>query len=215
MHLVIEFCFNSNHPSLGLSTTSAEAEATKEQIDNDIDTFEKQLLEKYKPAPSADSLGSPQADSDSLSQVLAAPCPSKDSSYVLTRSLYAEQKQLNLDSQVSEQDSLEKPSVVEKQQQQQQQQRGAITALSINEIETRKSLVIEADTSDDQSSTQDEKSVKEEFVLIGEKNDIDSLLDNKNNQLYNLIMSNSNRANKLDEIETNLNKVSWLCVKLI
>lgn len=48
----------------------------------------------------------------------------------------------------------------------------------------------------------DEKKIKEEIVLIGEKCDIESLLDNENNQLYNLIMANSMRAGKLNEIES-------------
>lgn len=194
-------------PELSKSNTNqAEVDSTKEQINNDFETFEKQLFEKYKIAPSVDSLNEPESI-DSLNKVACDVDPARDGSYVLTRSLYAEHKQLKVDCAVSQQeDSLEaavSPG------------RGAITALSINEIETRKSLVMptnneQADTSDDgdHSESQDEKSVKEEFVLIGEKNDIDSLLDNRNNQLYNLIMSNSTRTNKLDEIETNLNKVS-------
>ena len=52
----------------------------------------------------------------------------------------------------------------------------------------------------------DEKKFKEEIVLIGEKSDIESLLDNENNQLYNLIMANSMRAGKLSEIEADLEK---------
>lgn len=190
------------------NTNHAEVELTKEQINNDFETFEKQLFEKYKIAPSVDSLNEPESI-DSLNKVACDVDPAREGSYVLTRSLYAEHKRLNVEYPVSQQeDSLEAEAAVSP-------GRGAITALSINEIETRKSLVMptnneQADTSDDGDHTesQDEKSVKEEFVLIGEKNDIDSLLDNKNNQLYNLIMSNSTRTNKLDEIETNLNKVS-------
>ena len=65
----------------------------------------------------------------------------------------------------------------------------------------------DTDNDDDEGlDSPDEKKIKEEIVLIGEKNDIESLLDNKNNQLFNIILANTNRANQLDEIESNLAK---------
>jgi hypothetical protein len=52
----------------------------------------------------------------------------------------------------------------------------------------------------------DEKKFKEEIVLIGEKCDIESLLDNQNNQLFNLILANSNRSKQLSNMESDLNR---------
>ena len=52
----------------------------------------------------------------------------------------------------------------------------------------------------------DEKNFKEEIVLIGEKCDIESLLDNQNNQLFNLILANSNRSKQLSNMESDLNR---------
>lgn len=59
----------------------------------------------------------------------------------------------------------------------------------------------------------DEKKIKEEIVLIGEKSDIESLLDNENNQLYNLIMANSMRAGKLNAIEDELGEKRYAKVR--
>lgn len=101
--------------------------------------------------------------------------PDKDSEFLLTKSLYAQNKTINENNKL-------------------------ITALSINEIETRKSICLEEDLDNE------EKKIKEEIVLIGEKNDIDSLLDNDNNQLYNLIAANSSRVNQLSNLESSLNK---------
>lgn len=212
-----------------------EAEITKEKINSEFNQFEKHLFEKYalptsSSSPSQNQLANSsdtELDTvDSLNKVIG---PLKDSSYVLTRSLYAQHMQVNVDTdslvtsnpetggelQVLTSDSLDRSGVSPN------SAGGSkvITALSINEIETRKSFIespappLEGDTSDDNDEScisevesPIEKNVKEEYVLIGERSDIESLLDNKNNQLYNLIMSNSNRTNKLEEIETNLNK---------
>jgi hypothetical protein len=101
-------------------------------------------------------------------------------------------------------------------------------ALSINEIETRKSFRLSSSCTDQTESLSeighnnnqlvtlnqqqnddedcDEKKFKEEIVLIGEKCDIESLLDNQNNQLFNLILANSNRSKQLSNIESDLNR---------
>ena len=52
----------------------------------------------------------------------------------------------------------------------------------------------------------DEKKFKEEIVLIGEKCDIESLLDNQNNQLFNLILANSSRSKAISSLESDLNR---------
>ncbi|CAF0858881.1 unnamed protein product [Brachionus calyciflorus] len=105
--------------------------------------------------------------------------PEKDSEFLLTKSLYAKNKVINDNNKL-------------------------ITALSINEIETRRSICFEDDM--DLSENDDEKKIKEEIVLIGEKNDIDSFLHNENNQLYNLLMANSNRVSRLSNLEDNLSR---------
>ncbi|RNA07246.1 hypothetical protein BpHYR1_019692 [Brachionus plicatilis] len=98
----------------------------------------------------------------------------KDSEFLLTKSLYAQNKTIGENNKL-------------------------ITALSINEIETRRSICVDQEE-------KEEKNVQEEIVLIGEKSDIDSLLDNENNQLYNLLVANSSRVDQLTDLETNLNK---------
>lgn len=113
-----------------------------------------------------------QMEQDLLSKYIL---PQKDSEFLLTKSLYAQNKTITENNKM-------------------------ITALSINEIETRKSM------SFDENDDNEEKKIKEEIVLIGEKNDIDSLLGNENNQLYNLLMANSSRVNQLTNLESNLNK---------
>ena len=50
----------------------------------------------------------------------------------------------------------------------------------------------------------DEKKFKEEIVLIGEKCDIEFLLDNQNKQLFNLILTNSHRSKQLSSMESDL-----------
>jgi len=91
-----------------------------------------------------------------------------------------------------------------------------ITALSINEIQTRRSWCgegeLEGGAEVARGGDEVEESVKDEVVLIGERDQIDALLDNRNGQLYNLIMSNSSRSCKLSEIESNLNRVSGLAL---
>ena len=50
----------------------------------------------------------------------------------------------------------------------------------------------------------DEKKFKEEIVSIGEKCDIEFLLDNQNKQLFNLILTNSHRSKQLSNMEIDL-----------
>ena len=171
--------------------------ATKAKINSDFKAFEQQLFEKYALPPSGEDEHMNE-DNDELRLLVDTAPPLNDTSYVLTRSLYASHKQINLADTAVEADNTK-----------------LITALSINEIETRRSFVSDGNTSDDNDSEtssvmSDEKKIKEEIVLIGERGDIESLLDNKNNQLYNLIISNASRTQKLDEIECNLNKVCYL-----
>ena len=52
----------------------------------------------------------------------------------------------------------------------------------------------------------DEKKFKEEIVLIGEKCDIGSLLDNQNKQLFNLRLANLHRSKQLSSIESDLKR---------
>ena len=118
-------------------------------------------------------------------QVLEKRSALSDTSYVLTKSLYAQHKQVALGEEAKS--------------------HKLITALSISEIETRKSFALdEADAAGAQ--TPDEKQVKEEMVLIGEKSDIDSLVDNENNKLFNLIMANAKRGNAIEALESDLNR---------
>jgi len=221
-------------------------ETTKAKINNEFEEFEKHLFEKYA-LPSIENKYSKEVKYNSENDHLLELNPSKlnDTSYILTRSLYAEHKKVVLDnnnetlltldvrhqpqnsssmnsSPSSSQITTSSPSTK------------LITALSINEIETRRSIghdinindnnnalitttknnndsqvksQQDTDNDDDEGlDSPDEKKIKEEIVLIGEKNDIESLLDNKNNQLFNIILANTNRANQLDEIESNLAK---------
>lgn len=112
--------------------------------------------------------------------------------------------------------------------------------MSINEIEMRKSFVDDSFESIgyDQSSplppstalvkkapvddeikskasetTRDERKIKEEIVLIGERNDIESLLENQNNQLFNLILSNSRQAKRVADIESDLSEKRLIQLK--
>ena len=50
------------------------------------------------------------------------------------------------------------------------------------------------------------KKFKDEIVLIGEKCDIEFLLDNQNKQLFNLILTNSHRSKQLSSMESDLNR---------
>lgn len=172
------------------SNPSANTKKTTSPLTTNFDKdFDEHLNQKYSPSVEPDSIDSPELETiDSLAS-------GKEQNYVLTKSLYAQRKQVDIGPE--QVDSLENEANANPK---------VITALSINEIETRKSWCVDemGDTSEDGDGTEMEKSSKEEFVLIGEKCNIDSLLDNKNNQLYNLIMSNSSRSSKLDEIETNL-----------
>ena len=238
-----------------------EDEETKAKINSEFEEFEKRLFEKYA-LPSIETKYSRELNDPSdkhqhqlqhqqqqqqqkqqllnLNEIAAAAAVAansqdtklNDTSYILTRSLYAEHKRISLEIEPRQQlqivsstssmpstDSviMSSPSTNK-----------LITALSINEIETRKSFCMDnseaksehdnTDNEQDQENNNnsssnssldclpDEKKIKEEIVLIGEKSDIESLLDNKNNQLFNLILANSSRASKLEEIESNLTK---------
>jgi len=126
---------------------------------------------------------------------LMAECGDEAVSCVVTKSVYAEKKRVEAGAEGGGK---------------------MITALSINEIQTRRSWCGEGELEGGagaevaRGGDEVEESVKDEFVLIGERDQIDALLDNRNGQLYNLIMSNSSRSCKLSEIESNLNRVSGL-----
>jgi hypothetical protein len=158
-------------------------------------------------------------------------CDLKNSSFesniLMTKSLYAQHKQINLKKEIENTSNqfdknnqkLEKPI---------NQNNKVITALSINEIETTNMFKINHNSSisfdekknhseinsnkhnleknNDEDSIGDEKKIKEEILLIGEKKDIESLLENENSELYNLIIENSNRTNTLSTIENDLNR---------
>ena len=57
------------------------------------------------------------------------------------------------------------------------------------------------------------KKFKDEIVLIGEKCDIEFLLDNQNNQLFNLILANSSRSKQISNIENDLNRERYNRIK--
>lgn len=152
-----------------------------------------------------------------------------ESNIVMTKSLYAQHKQINLikdkENSSSQKDSKQQLESADKNNK-------IITTLSINEIETTNLFRMNTNknsinndfaensllsgnnskenfsltNNDEEESIAEEKKIKEEILLIGEKNDIESLLENENNELYNLIIENSNRSNKLTEIEKDLNK---------
>ena len=96
---------------------------TKAKINSDFKAFEQQLFEKYALPPSGEDEHMNE-DNDELRLLVDTAPPLNDTSYVLTRSLYASHKQINLADTAVEADNTK-----------------LITALSINEIETRRSFV--------------------------------------------------------------------------
>lgn len=126
-------------------------------INNEFEQFERHLFEKYGlplveyNSNKAAALATSDLDEDDDFIPADGNGMLPDSSYVLTRSLYAEHKTINLsDSNASTSptnNSLGKsrsvsaePQLRQKHQQQQPAKNKMITALSINEIETRKSI---------------------------------------------------------------------------
>jgi hypothetical protein len=149
-----------------------------------------------------------------------------ESKILMTKSLYAQHKQINLKKEI---ENLSEKNNYEQLENSLNKNNKIITALSINEIETRNLFKINnksnlatneksyptetsstkhilARNNDGAESLADEKKIKEEIVLIGDKKDIESLLENENNELYDLIIENSNLTSKLTAIENDINK---------
>lgn len=180
--------------------------STTDKINTEFEKFERHLFEKYGLPMFEQSSGAGGGDVESSDTTNAATEADPDgqllelvdnlkptaadtsSNFVLTRSLYAQHKTINLP-------AVDVPVPTDHK---------IVTALSINEIQTKTTTKINERLND--IDLENDKQIKEEIVLIGEKSDIESLLDNENNQLYNLIMANSSRTSKLDRLETDLNK---------
>lgn len=223
-----------------ININNKDEEATS-KINTEFEEFEKHLFEKYALplTPSTSSNLKPKSK-QSLPKI-----PQGETSYFLTKSLYAQHKQINLDEAIGVDDN--KLSLIKYDHNDEQQQHSPsssssnkmITALSINEIETRKSFRLSSGGASDQDTDHDlnpinnnqlvtlnhhhhqlnededgdEKKFKEEIVLIGEKCDIESLLDNQNNQLFNLILANSSRSKQISNIENDLNRERYNRIK--
>jgi hypothetical protein len=236
------------------------------RINKDFDEFEQKLFEKYvltKPLKKkSDGSGFSIAD-DELRHLDLDRMPDHDTSYVITKSVYANHKKIKLCDDDDEYVDQNVESGLFDDSSRSENRLGSsrrnetgngqitlrsksannngkvITALSINEIEMRKSFsgsldnltasgcsekrssvgplvdstLADALMDEDKSLVNDgaelccdERKIKEEIVLIGERMDIESLLDNQNNQLFNLILSNSNQTMRVAEIESDLSQ---------
>ena len=78
-------------------SSAEEVESTKAKINSDFNEFEKHLFEKYN-LPPAQSEIDEDTDLDTVDSLNKVIGPVKDQTYVLTRSLYADHTQVNLDS---------------------------------------------------------------------------------------------------------------------
>ena len=127
-------------------------ETTKAKINNEFEEFEKHLFEKYA-LPSIENKYSKEVKYNSENDHLLELNPSKlnDTSYILTRSLYAEHKKVVLDNNKEtlltldvRQQPLNSSSMNSSPSSSQittsSPSTKLITALSINEIETRRSI---------------------------------------------------------------------------
>ena len=207
--------------------------STEARINQDFDEFEQRLFQKYvlsKPMPVPKFSDETSSEFDLLHPDRM---PKKETSYILTKSVFANHKKIKLADDAVDQSPSSTAAAMAKNQSISSnvasQNNKLITALSINEIEMRKSFTgsfddvaasqtldeshlnsssnaINVTSSNDVSSLCDERNIKEEIVLIGEKTDIESLLENQNNQLFNLILSNSNQSKLVADVESDLSE---------
>lgn len=156
-------------------------------INSEFEQFERHLFEKYG-LPMVDysheqkrAAREAEQTVEKVTETSSPQTPLVDSSYILTRSLYAEHKTINLDEPIvvassssstfvpsgntRRSASLEPHSATTNTNKQQQQQpvmrNKIITALSINEIETRKSITFD--------ETNGNPSHKSYFLLLSQK----------------------------------------------